>query len=223
MPNVNFKHKSINGAVLRHSIAHSGIHPYVTSTEAGRTGATTDSPDSKTPQLSKSISKISTLDAVDSDKTINTKVVPRSTEDAIKPQDTSLATQPSILEENFDVEPSLRCGVLVHSLADGYAARANNIWSYLELNRTVGLHNNQIIFRIISILSFVDSEESTPFYRRSPLRSRSEVVCLIRQYYRSIHKSRRTILYQTKCYRAALRDWQERQDRCMRFVGSLHN
>lgn len=33
--------------------------------------------------------------------------------------------------------PAIRCGVVLHHLKDGYAARANSIGAYFELNRQV--------------------------------------------------------------------------------------
>ncbi|KAH8116631.1 UDP-3-O-glucosamine N-acyltransferase [Phellopilus nigrolimitatus] len=48
----------------------------------------------------------------------------------------SLVSSPSTNDEEGDAEPpSLRVGLVVHSLANGYAARANNVHAYLELNR----------------------------------------------------------------------------------------
>ncbi|TDL21719.1 UDP-3-O-glucosamine N-acyltransferase [Rickenella mellea] len=42
---------------------------------------------------------------------------------------------PTYEDDEVQEEESLRCGIVVHRLCDGYAARSNNIWSYLELNR----------------------------------------------------------------------------------------
>lgn len=40
------------------------------------------------------------------------------------------------------VDPnSLRCGVTLHRMKDGYAGRANTVGAYFELNRQVLAHN----------------------------------------------------------------------------------
>ena len=42
-------------------------------------------------------------------------------------------------EDEDPVEPSLRVGLVVHRAASGFALRANNLHSYLDLNRFVSL------------------------------------------------------------------------------------
>jgi len=37
--------------------------------------------------------------------------------------------------------PSTRVGLIVHKAEDGIAARANNLYSYLDINRRVGRSN----------------------------------------------------------------------------------
>ncbi|KLO16055.1 hypothetical protein SCHPADRAFT_920029 [Schizopora paradoxa] len=39
------------------------------------------------------------------------------------------------LDEAFPQEPSLRCGLVIHRASSGFAARAHNLWNFMELNR----------------------------------------------------------------------------------------
>lgn len=50
---------------------------------------------------------------------------------------------PKITEENRE-GPSLRIGLVLHTLDNGYASRANDTWSYLELNRAVRCNNSSL-------------------------------------------------------------------------------
>ena len=56
-------------------------------------------------------------------------------------QSTTKPSQPSSPTHESDDEPedepSLRIGLVIHRKEDGYAARANDPWNYMELNRMV--------------------------------------------------------------------------------------
>lgn len=51
---------------------------------------------------------------------------------------------PSPVEQDDEdaVEPSLRVGLVVHRASSGFASRANNLHSYLELNRFVRIRSS---------------------------------------------------------------------------------
>ena len=141
MPNVNLKNKAMNGVVLKHSSVHNGIYPYRGSKKSNLNEAHIKSPTEKTPQLNKSGSKEASLEADSSDKTISAKTLQKSTSEITDADNIKSADQQLGLKDEYDIEPSLRCGIVIHRLSDGYAARANNIWSYLELNRNVSPFN----------------------------------------------------------------------------------
>ncbi len=50
----------------------------------------------------------------------------------------SVVPSPVDDEDEHAVEPSLRVGLVVHRASSGFALRANNLHSYLDLNRFVG-------------------------------------------------------------------------------------
>ena len=138
MPNINLKHKSINGVVLRHSLVHNGLHSYALSKKERSLDNTIDSTN-KAVDSSKGDLKKSVLGHDGSDKTIYARTVSRSNSEGTELDNAKNSTQSLVLMDKCDVELSLRCGIIIHPLKDGYAARANNVWSYLELNRNVGL------------------------------------------------------------------------------------
>lgn len=56
----------------------------------------------------------------------------------------SVVPSPVDEDEGEDAPASLRVGLLVHKGSAGYAARANNLHAYLELNRHVRIHRHSL-------------------------------------------------------------------------------
>lgn len=105
----------------------------------------------------------STLHSAYPKRSKHRRVAPASPAHSTHSHSTPKASQPSSpthdSDEEPEEEPSLRIGLILHRLADGYAARANDPWNYMELNRMVRCH---FASEVLGIDQFPGSERYSP-------------------------------------------------------------
>ena len=77
----------------------------------------------------------------------------KSAEEAESVDENTRSVVPSPVEDEDEesVEPSLRVGLVVHRTSAGFASRANNLHSYLELNRFVSPSSPDLLGRNVCV------------------------------------------------------------------------